>query len=105
MTGVNRCSDNWHHMNTSTVWVFCGVQSPLPSGIFSTQEEANAWIQTRLLSGTLTEYPVGISAYDWAVKKGYFSPQKPAHTQPQFIQSFSSATQKHFHYENGIKQA
>lgn len=88
-------------MNHLTVWVFCGSRATFPSGVFPSKESADSWIRKNLLTGTLTEYPVGVGVYDWAVQGGLFNPKKPEHSLPQFIQSFSSASQKHFHYENG----
>ena len=43
-----------------SVWVFSGVQSPFPSGVFSSKESGEAWISKNGLTGTLTEYPVDI---------------------------------------------
>jgi hypothetical protein len=88
-------------MSQSTVWIFCGEKATFPSGVFHSKIEAESWIQHNKLTGTLTEYPVGISAYDWAIKTGWFIPTKPEHTEPQFIQRFSSAHQNHDHYEDG----
>lgn len=84
-----------------TVWIFCGRESTFPSGVFDSKHAAEAWIHLNQLSGTLTEYPVGLGVYDWAVEEGHFKPTKPEHSQPKFIQRFSSALQNHHHYENG----
>lgn len=54
-----------------------------------------------MLSGVLTEYPLDTGTLDWAVSNDFFSPKKPEHTQANFIQSFTSARQRHEHYENG----
>ncbi|WP_140637474.1 DUF7710 domain-containing protein [Methylibium rhizosphaerae] len=88
-------------MKRATVWVFSGTRATFPSGVFQTKEEAESWIRENRLSGTLTQYPVGIGTYDWAVQEGFFKPKKPEHSLPSFIQSFSSASQDHYHYENG----
>jgi hypothetical protein len=90
-------------MNTSNVWVFCGTKASFPSGVFHTKEQAEAWIAENRLSGTLTQYPVGIGAYHWAVQEGFFKPKKPEHSLPGFIGSFSSASQEHYHYEDGAR--
>jgi len=91
-------------MNERTVWVFTGSQaskaSLFPSGVFSSQESAEAWIATHELSGTLTLYRVDVGAYDWAVQNGYFRPTKPHHSTPEFIAGFSGGD-VHFHYESG----
>lgn len=84
-----------------TVWVFNGSNSSFPSGIFTTRELAEAWIESHHLNGTLTEYPVDISAYDHAIEKNWFTPKSDGHQQPLFIQRFTSASQDHYHYEHG----
>ena len=81
------------------VWVFSGPRNHFPSGVFATREQAEAWIEMHRLEGTLTKYPVGISAYDFAIQQGHFTPRKPEHSSPAFIANFSSATQDHYHYE------
>jgi hypothetical protein len=88
-------------MTPSTVWVFCGPKAAFPSGVFWSKDQAQAWIVANRLSGTLTEYPVGVGTYDWAVGEGLFRPSKPEHRQPAFIQTFSCAAQAHEHYEDG----
>ena len=85
----------------SSVWVFTGPGPSFPSGVFSQRSIAEAWIKTRGLSGTLTCYPVDIGVYDWALLNGFFKPKKEEHETAQFIQKFSSASQQHFHYEDG----
>ena len=82
------------------VWVLNGPRNHFPSGIFGTREQAEAWINAHGLEGTLTKYPVGVSAYDFAVQQGHFQPRKPEHSAAAFIATFSSATQDHYHYEH-----
>jgi hypothetical protein len=83
------------------VWVFNGVKSTFPAGVFSTLAQAEAWIAGHKLSGTLTKYPVDIGVYEWARAQGFFEPKRPDHSSPGFIQTFSSASQEHYHYEAG----
>lgn len=83
------------------VWVFNGSSGKFPSAVFSKKELANAWIKQHKLTGILTAYPVDISIYDWAIDKGYFSPSKDEQTRSEFIGRFSSASQEHYHYEDG----
>jgi hypothetical protein len=83
------------------VWVFNGDGGRFPSGVFSSREVAEEWIGKHLLSGILTEYPLDIGVLDWALRKGYFKPKFPSHETPTFRQTFSSASQNHFHYQNG----
>lgn len=83
------------------VWVFNGDNSVFPGGVFSTKEVAEAWIKKYELSGVLTKYPIDEGVYDWALANDKFEIKKPEQTQATFIQAFSSASQEHYHYENG----
>jgi hypothetical protein len=82
------------------VWVFNGSGSQFPSGVFTTTEKAEAWIQKHSLSGTLTLYHVDEGAYDWSIRNALFTPGKPHHSQPDFIGRFAGG-QQHIHYEDG----
>ena len=73
---------------------FCG-------GVFTSKEKAEEWIGKYSLSGVLTKYPVDISVYDWALETKQFLPKREEHVSPSFIGGFTSATQEHFHYEDG----
>jgi hypothetical protein len=81
------------------VWVFHGAGGQFASGVFNSQAEAETFINQHRLTGTLTKYPVGISAYDWAIQENLFTPKKPEHYQAGFIQRFSSASQEHYRYD------
>jgi hypothetical protein len=35
--------------------------------------------------GVLTQYPVDMSIYEWAIERGYFTPRRPDHRTPLFI--------------------
>ncbi|MBI1281300.1 MAG: hypothetical protein GC179_24445 [Anaerolineaceae bacterium] len=83
------------------VWLFNGTNAQFPSGIFSSRERAEEWIQKHRLSGILTKYPVDISVYDWAIENGLFRVKDEEKKTANFIQRFSSASQEHYHYENG----
>lgn len=86
------------------VWVFNGGRQ-FPGGIFTSVEKAEAWIRQHSLSGVLTAYPVDEGCFDWAVRCGVtnLSAEKlPAKRRdPEFIGGFSTASQEHFHYEDG----
>ena len=86
-----------------SVWLFHGTGGRFTSAVFSDREKAEEWVSEHSLSGMLTEYPTNISAYNWAVKKGYFKVRKEHQSSPKFIQNFTSATQAHFHYEDGVR--
>jgi hypothetical protein len=83
------------------VWIFCGPKAAFPSGVFTTQVLAEAWISKHQLTGTLTWYPVDEGAYDWCVRSGLFTPKRDEQRTPGYIATFSSASQRHFHYKGG----
>ncbi|OQP63263.1 hypothetical protein A3860_25580 [Niastella vici] len=86
------------------IWVFNGAKSHFPSGVFSKKEIADAWIAKHKLTGVLTKYPVDEGVYDWSLANGTFKIKKEEQTKPEFIQRFSSASQEHYHYEDGIEE-
>lgn len=88
-------------MDHEHVWIFNGHKNHFPSGVFRSREEAEAWIRRHKLDGTLTEYPVGVAVYEWAVESGVFTPKDDKHRSAEFIANFSTAAQKHHHYEAG----
>ncbi|WP_223847367.1 DUF7710 domain-containing protein [Hymenobacter montanus] len=81
------------------MWVFHGVGGHFASGVFTTREKAEAWIEHHGLTGVLTRYPLDQGVYDWALEQQAFQPSKPEHTQASFIQRFTSANQEHYHYD------
>lgn len=72
------------------------------SGVFSTKEIAEEWIKKYSLSGVLTVYSIDEAPYDLAIRMGHFKPQKVRDFTPEFIGGFTSASQDHFHYEDGV---
>jgi len=84
-----------------SVWVFNGSGARFPSGVFESNAEAELWIRKYNLSGILTEYPLNTLVYHWAINNRLFLPKKDSHSTVDFIQSFTSASQNHFHYEGG----
>ena len=84
-----------------SIWVFNGPGSNFPAAIFSRRELAEEWIKKHGLTGTLTRYPIDTGTYDWAISKGYFVPKTEEQRSPAFIERFSSASQEHYHYEDG----
>ena len=103
MSGCSRAGGADLTYTTPTVWLFNGSNSPFASAVFPSSEAAESWIRLHGLSGTLTEYPVGVAAYDWAVEAGHFRPTKATHKTARFIGSFTSGAQRHFHYEDGSR--
>lgn len=89
---------------TNFVWVFNGTGSSLPCAVFSSRELAEEWIGREKVSGILTAYPVDESVLDWGIREGRFQPKTQYQKGPRFVQSFTSAGQPHFHYENGDRR-
>ena len=81
------------------VWVFHGMGGRFTSGVFTSKEKAEQWIEHHGLTGVLTLYPLDVGVYDWALEKQLFTPKKPEHTQAEFIQKFTTASQDHYHYD------
>lgn len=84
-----------------TVWVFHGAKARFSSGVFSSLDKAADWIRKNKLSGLLTEYQLDESPYDWAIINNFFEVKRADQTESDFIQKFTSASQKHYHFENG----
>jgi hypothetical protein len=84
-----------------SVWVFTGEGGQFPAGVFLAREHGEQWIGRHGLTGMLTEYPVGVAVYEWAIENGYFAPQGEEHKSPKFIARFTSARLSHAHYEDG----
>jgi hypothetical protein len=87
--------------NKNTVWVFHGERAQFTSAIFTSFNLANIWIKNNKVSGILTEYPVNISCFEWAIENKYYI-AKENDKRSNKIQKFTSHAQKHFHYYNGI---
>lgn len=85
----------------NNVWIFTGPNAHFPAGAFTSRDTAERWIQQQGLSGTLTAYPLDVGVFDWAVEAGYFTPKREDQRSAEFIQRFSSASQEHYHYEDG----
>jgi hypothetical protein len=62
---------------------------------------AEVWIKQHGLTGTLTQCPINEGVWDWAVRSQMFTPKKEEQKAAWFIENFSSASQEHFHYEDG----
>lgn len=86
-----------------SIWVFMAPQAAFPAGVFFILDEAEAWIARHQLSGVLTEYPVGMGVFDWALETGSFRPKPEKKIDAKFIGQFTSASMVHFHYEDGCR--
>lgn len=84
-----------------SVWIFNGQGGRFPGSVFIDKSVAEDWIRKHKLTEVLTLYPLNEGAYDWAIRKGYFTPSKEKEKLPDFIGSFSSAGQEHHHYLDG----
>lgn len=90
-------NDGKAHLYMDIVWIVNGTKSCFPCAVFGDKASAVEWIRKNRISGTLTEYAVGISAFDWAVSRGY-KPKKEI--TPEIMARFSPPGE-HFHYEDG----
>lgn len=87
-----------HKSDFQYIWIFSGQDSWTPTAVFDTFEEADKWIRANNLKGYLSEYPIGISVYDWAVQLGLHKPKYQSQISPEHIQKFGSSFLKHTHY-------
>lgn len=87
----------------SPVWIFNGAGGRFPSGAFRTLAAAEVWIRRHALTGVLTAYPLDQGVHEWAVEQGIFRADKVLDAAA--IGRFSSASQEHHHYEDGVRVA
>lgn len=83
------------------VWIFHGDGARFASGVFRSRDEGIAWIAKLRLTGLLTEYPLGVGAYDDAVARGLFRPSRDHHSTPVHIAQFSPGRTEHIHFVDG----
>ncbi len=84
-----------------SVWIFHGDGARHAAGVFASKEQALAWVERHSLTGLVTEYPVGIGAFDDAVARGRFKPSRDHHGTPQHIAAFSPGHTEHLHVVDG----
>jgi hypothetical protein len=88
----------------NSVWIFHGDGGRFAGGVFSTKKAAEAWIGSRSLSGVLTAYPLDQGCFDWAMSNDLVTGKaRDRGGDAEFVGSFTSAAQEHFHYENGAE--
>lgn len=87
----------------NTIFVFVAPQAVFPSGVFLEVAEAEEWISKYCLTGVLTEYPVGVGVFDWAVAAGKFVPKPNKAIDASFVGKFTTAAMSHYHYEDGVR--
>lgn len=90
------------------VWIFNKNNTSFSSGVFSQLEKAEHWILINKLSGMLTIYPLDKGVWDWACENNMHNikTEKVAEKSQNanFISGFTTASQEHYHYEDGIKK-
>ncbi len=93
----------------ASIWIFHASGAQFAGGAFHDVASAEAWIAKHRLTGLLTAYPVGEGCFDWAIRTGKSGMKEEKMKQksddPVFIGGFTSASQEHFHYEDGKKEA
>ena len=84
-----------------SVWVFHGKEHG--SRAECSLPRTTAWngVERHRLTGILTEYPLGVGAYDDAVTRGPFKPSREHRGTPQHIARFSLGGTKHIHVVDG----
>lgn len=91
--------------NHGTVWVFHGDGGRFAGGVFATEAVAIEWIGSNRLSGVLTEYPLDVGVFEWALSEGLVNLRADKlalkRDDPRFIGCFTSASQRHIHFESG----
>jgi hypothetical protein len=90
------------------VWLFIGEGGVFPGGVFDNFDLAKEWIKKNRLSGVLTAYPLNEGSFDWALRFDCVGMRKEKmeakKLDPKFIGSFSSASQPHFHFTDGVAE-
>jgi len=81
--------------------VFNAAGARFASAVFTSLDDAKAWITINGLSGVLTKYPVDIGVYEWAVAGGLFTPKTEQQRSSSFIGEFTTASMDHYHFESG----
>ena len=85
------------------VWIFNGTGAQFPAGAFTSRGLAEEWIRTRRLSGVLTAYPLDEGVFDWARRQNLVTGRaRERGNDPAFVGAFSTATQEHYHYKDGV---
>ncbi len=91
------------------VWVFLKGVSRAPGGLFTSRELGEVWIKKHKLTGMLSAFPIDEGCFDWAVRVGVVNmkPEKLAikSGDPFFIGGFTTASQEHYHYKDGIEES
>lgn len=88
-------------MDREFVWVFHGEGATFAAGVFRSADDGLAWAERHLVTGILTEYPVGDGCYDIAVEQGSFKPKRPHHGTPSHVAQFSPGWTRHIHIQGG----
>lgn len=84
------------------VWIFNGTGGQFAGGVFTSLADAEEWIRRSNLSGVLTAYPVDEGCFDWALRVGAVTgTARDRGGDARFVGSFTSASQDHFHFEDG----
>lgn len=83
-----------------TVWIFHGERAGFASGVFPSAAAALEWVAQHRLTGIVTEYPIGVGAYDAAVREGRFRACRAHHGTPDHIAGFSPGL-GHIHVSDG----
>jgi hypothetical protein len=89
------------------IWIFHAAGAQFSGGAFEDSATAELWIGKHRLTGVLTAYPLNEGCFDWALRTGNIGMKedklKQKSADPAFVGGFTSASQDHIHFENGLK--
>ena len=92
----------------NNIWIFVGEGGRFPSSAFTDFESAEAWILQNSLSGLLSAMPLNQGVFDWALENDALNMKSETlerkRTDPEFIGTFTTASLKHYHYEDGVRE-
>ena len=85
------------------------INIPLASKAVAGHTTFKPGILENKLSGMLTKYPLNKGVWDWACENNMHNLKAEKVTEkslnPNFIAGFTTASQEHYHYEDGIKKS
>ena len=89
----------------SEVWIFHESTSKYSGGVFESLIDAEDWIKKNKLNGMLTKYPLNSGVFDWAIENDMHNIKsdkvKDKASNPKFVGGFTTASQEHYHYQDG----
>lgn len=85
-------------MQLEYLWIIQSCENQNIIGCFTEKQAAEKHIHQHQLKCTLTQYPIDISVYDWAIAHQYWTPKSDLQKSSKFKERFNSAYLDHDHY-------